>query len=385
MGGCSVEGCKNRVSKGGKHFYRFPKDYRSDIWAKFTRKGPDFKPKQSCTICEIHFDEQSFVEKKTKMCISKDAVPTIFYLETDIGIEKIEVPYNYETREYQMEVDLDKMRGALSSEDKEMIAKKRQHKLLELKTLCRFCFDSKTETRCIKLSNLEPYKIDPAEMMKFYCIATGDPFNEIFSELICEVCFNQFVTIRDHKNRCKAAQNEILAEINEIDTEIEAIPRMKTEKLWLKSEIFDIPEMEILEDEEPSDDEFEYQFADSHQEVYEEEVENFKMEIQEDIEIITQELNFKTPAESKMIKNMIGDVELSKKARVPFEQFGTDTYSGSSSDVIIKNLDRNRFAFRIYECFFCKIVSNILHLPSLFVLTLIQFFSILEICWQKNL
>lgn len=47
MGGCSVDGCKNRFSKKKLHFFRFPRNdvARQKIWIDFT--GRNFTPKRS--------------------------------------------------------------------------------------------------------------------------------------------------------------------------------------------------------------------------------------------------------------------------------------------------------------------------------------------------
>lgn len=54
----------------------------------------------SSTICETHFDKQYFVEKKDRVHLSKDAVPTIFFKKTSSGVEIVQIPFDFESFQY---------------------------------------------------------------------------------------------------------------------------------------------------------------------------------------------------------------------------------------------------------------------------------------------
>lgn len=382
MGGCSVEGCKNRVAKGGKHFYRFPKDYRRDIWAQFTRKGPDFVPKQSCTICEIHFDESSFIEKKSRMCITKDAVPTIFYRETEVGTEKIEVPYNSESKQYTGDESFNKIRGALCAEDEDAIMHKKQSKLEEFKSVCRFCFESKADTKCITLKNLEAYNINPNELLISFSISTD--YNDIFSDLLCEDCFQQIVALDAYRTKCRSAQDEQLRELEEIEIKIhEVLSGNRNDSKWFKSNvgISNVNKSEVMDViEEHLDDGYEYHYVNQDASLIEEDLhqqeqqelqqqQNCKEEVQE-IQIV---FNDAPDAESQFKIIIKEDLDVSQQYEVILEDEikpvkddsnynfvvePTDIYMTPSADEIIKNPQRNKFCFKIYECFFCKIVRT---------------------------
>lgn len=386
MGGCSVVGCRNRFSRGKLHFYRFPKDYRRELWIQFTRKGNNFTPKGSSTICEVHFTKECFVEKKDRVHLSKDAVPTIFFKSTIIGIEMVQVPYDTESRQYFGDESIELLRGKISVEDEEAITNKRQQKIEELKNLCRFCFcfDPKNESKCIAISKLDAYQIDLNELLLSMGLAQQQS-HEIFGELVCEQCFQQIVDIDIFKKKCREAQEEVFVEIQELENKIQEIRNTKNSgKAWFKCDVglkADSPmNIEILEEHLVDDGEFDdanYQYEPQMSEAQLDPTEEYIEEIHDGYKIIYQQLPGTIESEEKIFKDITEGEMIAEEsfgacqsmdiqvlsdskpdendAKLPPQ--GVDEYTIASTDDIIKNPERNRFCFRIYECFFCKMVS----------------------------
>lgn len=385
MGGCSVVGCRNRFSKGKLHFYRFPKDERRKIWSQFTRKGGNFFPKGSATICEVHFAKECFIEKKDRVHLSKNAVPTIFYKETHVGLEMIEVSYDKENKQYFGQESMQLLRGTISIEDEEAVTNRRQQRLDELKTLCRFCFcyDPKNESKCISLSKLDVYQIDANEI--FLSLGLTLQSEEVLGELICEQCFQQIVEIDLFKKKCREAQEEIFSDLQELENKIQEIRNTNTNtpgKPWRKSEIklkqeeppadsnVIILEEHLIDEEEYED---KYYFDDQQAQQFEggeECVEDFNdgyqiiyqhvPDSQDEKELFGNVSSSEFPSE-EVLETCHMDIQV-----IPLDDYnqsesqahGVDEYNILSTDDIIKNPERNRFCFRIYECFFCKMVRT---------------------------
>lgn len=387
MGGCSVVGCRNRFTRGKLHFYRFPKDSRRDIWIQFTRKGKEFLPKGSSTICEVHFAKECFVEKKDRVHLSKDAVPTIFFKQTSLGLEMVEVPYDAENHQYFGHESMQLLSGVISVEDEEAITNKRQQKLDELKSLCRFCLsNSKDENKCVALTQLSTYKIDQNDIILSLGLAKNA--NELLGELVCEHCFQQIVEFDLFKKKCREAQDEVFAEIQELDNKIQEIRNKNSSgKPWFKSEVgvslddsqVETSLIEVLE-EHLVDEEDEFENANFHYEPNSGEVpletssnQEYFEEIHDGYKIIYQHVPDTNESDEKSpVENDISDI-MSEETCQPMEiqvmqlpsiktegsdeKVGIDEYPVVSTDDIIKNPERNRFCFRVYECFFCKLVS----------------------------
>lgn len=389
MGGCSVVGCKNRFTRGKLHFYRFPKDARKAAWVKFTRKGNNFQPKGSSTICEKHFAKECFMEKKDRVHLSKDAVPTIFFKQTSLGLEMVQVSYDYDKQEYFGAESIELHHGSISVEDEAAITSKRQEKLDELKTICRFCFcfDPKNESKCVPISKLDAYHIDLNDLLVSLNLVQQP--SEIFSQVVCEQCFQQIVDFDIFKKKCREAQDEVFDEIHELEMKIQEIQNKKANgKVWFKSETGLVAEepqtesatIEILEehlvDDEEFDEsyEFEPQISDQqleHEEYIEEIHDGYKIIYQQLVEPLTgEERLLKEIAENEIIADESFESAESCQTIEVVQELpetvtkmddddkaftrGVDVYTEITTDHIIKNPERNRFCFRIYECFFCK-------------------------------
>ncbi|XP_073797186.1 THAP domain-containing protein isoform X1 [Danio rerio] len=79
---CSALSCKNRPSPGtGISFHRFPLDDKDRLqkWLLNLRRD-NFQPSPSARICSQHFEDGCFfTNNHGKLCLSKSAVPTLFY------------------------------------------------------------------------------------------------------------------------------------------------------------------------------------------------------------------------------------------------------------------------------------------------------------------
>lgn len=386
MGGCSVVGCRNRFTRGKLHFYRFPKDVRRDVWIQFSRKGNSFVPKGSSTICEVHFSKECFMEKKDRVHLSKDAVPTIFFKQTNLGLEMVQVQYDAENRQYFGQESIELLRGNISVEDEEAIAIKRQQKLDDLKSLCRFCFcnDPKNESKCVSILKLDAYQIELNELL--ISLGLGTEPNEVFGDLVCEQCFQQIVEIDLFKKKCRESQEEIFLEIQELDNKIQEIRNAKSSgRAWHKSDIglavddsqVEAAAMEVLEEHLVDEDEFD-DVNYSYEPQLADQMENngeYIEEIHGEYKIIFEHIPDANMGQEKLFKEIaVSDIlpeeecqsmdiqvmQLNdfKEEDEKLEPQGVDEYQVASTDDIIKNPERNRFCFRIYECFFCKMVSS---------------------------
>lgn len=395
-GSCAVVGCHSRFIRGGKHFYRFPKNEQFQyLWIQFTRKGSNFDVKKCSAICEDHFTEDQVVSKKKgRFYLLRGSVPTIYYRETKDGVEKIVVEYDSNTCQYVGQESVNLLGGTVSAQEEKNLVKDRVDKVMELKTLCRFCFESQDD-RFVAISKLEAYSIEPDEMLTL--IGIGPQYNEVFSEIVCEQCFQQIVTIDGYRKRCRKAQDEIISEMQEIDQRLQNIRSLKSEERpWFKFETIQEDAMEqqpthieIIEEHlddnisyvgEENDDDFhteQYEFEDFkvedsniHQKIIN--IKAYKDEPMDESEIIEQsyESNYEQEEDEEDDDNFEGIPEPSDK----------DFYNITDTDTIIKNPDRNSFALRVYECFFCRLVSA----KAMNFFSSHRFPFYLEICWKEN-
>lgn len=161
-------------------------------------------------------------------------------------------------------------------------------------------------------------------------------YNELFSEFLCEQCFQQIVAIDMFKKKVKKAHKDVILEIEEFDGKIlDSKDPMKFEMIQMDESI----EAGTLIEEHLIDEEF-----------IEEEVEYID-EIVEDYNDISMIENSENIQDEEIYESQ-GELS-SEKVIVQ----GVDEYEQVTTDDIIKNPDRNRFCFKIYECFFCKMVS----------------------------
>lgn len=292
----------------------------------------------------------------------------------------VKIPYDSINHQYFGEESIELIRGSVSVEDEEAIAFKKQQKLDELKKICRFCLclDPKDDSKCVLISKLDDYSISLDELLASLGLASHP---ELFGDVVCEQCFQQIVEIDLFKKKCREAQDEVLTEIQELENKILEIRKNKPcGNVWYKNEMqipFKIEEpqletmgIEILEEHLVDDDNFEEaKYEIQSFETLNEEAQEYIEEIQEGYKIIYQQLPDQNIGDEKMFNvsnsEIVAveetcqtiDIQLVKSEEQE-KTVGVDEYQVVTTDDIIKNPERNRFCFRIYECFFCKMVRK---------------------------
>jgi hypothetical protein len=299
MGGCAIIDCKNRVStvSNGKHFYRFPKDREiRKFWRVFTKRGTDWKVKDSSVICEDHFEPKCFIKKQKRMFLKKDAIPTIYQKETSAGVEKLMLSDDGDYDNYCLLVK--------QEEDKEEEAEllndlKKTSRLEEIKTLCRFC--SLEKDVVIEIKNFETYNIDTSTLFNMLELNTDPECNAHLSDLVCEECFNQVVLLDTFKTKCKMSESRILAELDVLVPELKLPPNIQS-----------YPILEIVGS------------------------------------VKDEAIDIQDPTVYEVVAESSQDFQDSQEEPM-------DTYENSSE--VIKNPKRNKFVLKVFECLFCKQVG----------------------------
>lgn len=239
--------------------------------------------------------------------------------------------------------------------------------------MCRFCFECDKDIKCVPINKLEAYQIDVVEYLKI--IGIEIQHNDIFSEIICEKCFQQIVDIDSYRRHCRKAQNDIIADLEELDQKIEEVQNTKKhENPWFKVEIIetteddipetDVPQFEMIEEEhlEEANVVYEegcsqYQADNSYIEVYSNNMKDAETEEEEEEEGEgnNEEIYGNDVVEiSESVQQEDTKCVLGKNNNeMIFSE--KDKYNVIDKEAIIKNPDRNINAYRIYECFFCRL------------------------------
>lgn len=217
----------------------------------------------------------------------------------------------------------------------------RDLKVFEAKNACRFCFEQKNNVKCVAISKLEAYSIDPTDVLSMFCF--GSDYIELLSDIVCENCFQKLVDFDTYKNRCKKTFCTFVQEIQEIDEDLEHF--RKDQSSWLKDEIIN---EEIIDGEEQQFDLIEEHLENDDVTYSEYQIDD----IREDddcntIDVYEEEVIDEGHHVSKKIKLELDDENLMDRKDVYDEE--------SNKEKIIKNPDRNSYAYRIYECFFCRL------------------------------
>lgn len=315
------------------------------------------------------------MKKKGRMYLMKNTVPNIYYRRIKQGIEKVFVEFDLQSGQYIGHESVNLLKESTSEEQEKKLILEREVKVKELKSLCRFCFESQDD-KFVAISKLEAYSIAPDDMLSW--IGIGPHLNEIFSEIVCEQCFQQIVSIDGYRKRCCKAQEEIIAEMEEFDMEIQNFQSLMVEEVpWFKEEeggeethnaALEITEEHLEEyvcDEEGGEYEAE---GDVH--TYEgQEYVIYKHE-EELIVDSRNENDSKIPHLDDLIEEQDYEMRVKRDEHEEAEEeddeefigladpSGKDIYNTTDTDAIITNRDRNTFALRVYECFFCRLVRN---------------------------
>lgn len=334
------------------------------------RKGY-FDVKKCSAICEDHFTEDRIVSKKKgRSYLVRGSVPTVYYRETKEGLEKIEVEFDYDSCQYIGQESVNLLRGNVSTHEEKVLLQDRRQKVMELKNLCRFCFESQDD-KFVAVKKLESYSIEPDDMLSL--IGIGPQYNEVFSEIVCEQCFQQIVTIDGYRKRCQKAQEEVISEMQELDIKLQSVINLKTEESpWYKFEAIDADiiidqnqptHIEIVEEHLEEDDNISYVGEDDDFETEQFVFDDFKED-----KAIMEDFKEEPMDESDLCidhtyeSNFENDEDDDEDTYQTCEASNKDVYNITDTDAIIKNPDRNSFALRVYECFFCRLVR----FPKLF-------------------
>jgi hypothetical protein len=165
------------------------------------------------------------------------------------------------------------------------------------------------------------------------------PYSELLSEIICEKCFQVLVDFDKYRKICIKTQMDFVQEIQEIDEKIAAVRgSQKEHSIWYKQEIIDEISMEeVIEEVEQN-----FELVEEHleEEIYDENYEHYPIEK-------IKECN----SDEEMIVEVMEESDLIAKIEADEDEFKDSCVK----ETVIKNPDQNVFAYRIYECFFCKL------------------------------
>lgn len=223
----------------------------------------------------------------------------------------------------------------------EQLLQQRQARLEELKNCCRFCF---TTENPVPTSKLEEYSINSDFLRQLDLMPQ---FGDIFSELLCESCFQQIIEIDAFRKRVKEAQNDVINEIQEFDDKLNEIRNSTSFEVIPIDSTVEVYEEHLTEEEIIEEDFIE-------EIVEDEQMLDNDVDLKDDHEIV-YETEFEIIDEKNSTEIERSNVEKSRDENKSVEQ-GVDEYEMFSTDDIIKNPERNQFCFKIYECFFCKMV-----------------------------
>lgn len=311
------------------------------------------------------------IKKKGRLYLMKRTVPTIYYRDTKLGTERVNVEFDPVNLQYVGHESVNLIRGTVTAQEDKVLQQTRCQKIKQLKSLCRFCFEESHDDKFVAMSRLESYNIDPEEIL--LTLGIGTEYNEYFSEIVCEKCFQQIVAIDGYRKRCRKAQETTIAELDELDLKLQNIQSSAGEQPWFK---FAVPEedpgqIEIVEEHlddisydcEDEDEDFtvhydardfgyKYEEASEVKELQQIVIKDSKEPIDD---IIMHDVSFDS--------NFEIDDEISEDDEEELQGIGTDSidkdvYDITDVDTIIKNPERNTFALRVYECFFCRYVSS---------------------------
>lgn len=379
---CCVVGCRNRTTAPqGKHFYKFPKKqpYR-DVWISFTRRGSDYEVKEHSTICQDHFHPSCFSYKKKQVRLLNESVPTVFDRQTSNGIEEIVLTFDSHVMHYREAESL--LNPAYDKEKHESeLIKKQAQRLADVKRSCRFCFEDSFEDDkdFVEISKLKNYSIRPDDVFKLIGLSTQH--NNQFSKVMCEECFQTIITFDGYKKRCCKTYEAILVELKDLEQSLQKVRGAPVDSnSWLKSkEIWDDVDDFNNDDFENESDDFSstavQEAKPSFQKVIIKEETKDEPMLDDEFLIPTIEVNddindpdfllpiLKVISEDKTdnsdcenIEYSVDEEAIDQTPPTPGPLF-KDIYNPSDVSNVIKDHERQIFATRIYECFFCRMVS----------------------------
>ena len=320
----------------------------------------------------------------------KDAIPTIYSVETQTTQQKFIVTYPYsecsipenflpiefsqapKEANKKCKKEISDTKKAIKEEQKQIYDRKM--KLEKLKLLCRFCA-AKNST--IDIKNFDEFEIDVVLLM--LNLEMKVEYNNYLSDAVCEDCFNHIIGYTSFKGMCKAAEDRILEELEslvpenvpkEYKNEQESSPtreEMKEEYLDYISNTSEIAEegdypdqedsMEVPKDdpdqedtiEVPRDDPFE---PDTPREIREIDLNDLDAI---DENVLIEEVHYEIVS---INQDQAEPTNISEKIEND-DQVHNVIYEikDIKPNPIIKNEATNQYVLKVYECVFCKKVS----------------------------
>lgn len=226
---------------------------------QFTRRGDDFVVKYH-VICEKHFEQSCFIRKKKQLRLQEGTAPTIFERLTKHGKEKVVVKFDtdlvaYIDNENLLDPVYDK------DEHGKNLVKEQTERMKEVKSFCRFCLEDKgKDENLIAISKLEDYYIKLDEV--YTIIGLDRKFDGIFGNEMCEECFQQVITFDGYRKRCHKSQTAIIIDLNELEQKVREVTGNFTkysaqfaEEIPLNSSVAKIEESFESNDDQRSQDE----------------------------------------------------------------------------------------------------------------------------------
>jgi len=249
----------------------------------------------------------------------------------------LQVHYNQSTNQYTgygKEVMLREMEECAFDVEKELIDL-RYRKVKEIKNICRFCFTNVKNAKCVVMSKLETYSIDPLEMI--IILGINQQYDEAFNEIICSDCFNRLIEFTSYRKKCQKAQNELIKRMQELDSKIFEI--QQTQKYQQNEQFTDWVKVEV----NPAD-----QIV-------------FKNELFDDSSALNEDNNYLADSlikdENEYGESQLEFIEASVKpepADKYLEEQPISTNSKSEQNVSQDVSKIQRGNSKKFECFFCR-------------------------------
>jgi hypothetical protein len=263
--------------------------------------------------------------------------------------------------------EAERMQGEIDESARQIaleIMSVRYKRMQEIKNTCRFCFSSRSDVKCLEMSKLLNYSIDPHESLKIIGVSMN--YSEAFNEIICANCFEKVIDFENYRKRCQNAQTELITELEELDRKVlaanckQVYVRPKMSEEWLN---------EVTVKDEHNQAEFDVVDGDTDVESFgNENDDNFfdtspfeESKETEMLAIVKEESEF---AFAECSGTQEGEVKAStSKESADIEEFmaqntNTDLPTVTESQTGPKDLIENSKKpkrRRMFECFFCRL------------------------------
>lgn len=377
---------------------------------QFTRRGDDFTVKYH-VICERHFAQQCFLKKKKQLRLKEGSAPTIFERLTKNGKEKVVMDFDpdlvcYMNSENLLDPVYDK------EEHGKSLTKEQKNRMKDVRKLCRFCLEDKAQDEnLIAVSKLEDYYIKLDEV--FSLVGIDRKFDGIFNSEVCEECFQHIITFDGFRKRCRKAHIAVVTDLRELDEKIQQVCNTITEysEYFVENETVGTKKEQPVTTWADNDKHFQQDDSNEHQNQIssqiktdnvmvsplnfqkikeeakdepisdgEEELSSFQfpainMDDSDDEPLVKRkapnEDEIEMPNEAIQVREesdddfdwKVPDVTLDEKLEENKKQkpLFTSRFSLLVDDKsVVDTCDKQYFANRIYECWFCRMVSPVL-------------------------